>query len=525
MVGDAADELRLRDFLQIFRRRRRIIVLSVFVIVAVAVAASILQEAVYAADAKILLQPRSTESLFDSDTGQRRDPTRALQTEMEVLESQPVKDEVRKKLGTAPDIATRGVGQTDVIEIRAESPIPLRAAEVANAYATAYIEFRRKQAVDDVLAAAQQIQGKIDDLQRQIDGLPSGGQKDAIVAQQSLFRQKLDELHVDAALKTGGAQLVSRASVPTEPFSPKPVRNGLLAATVGLFIGTGLAFVVEYLDDTVKSKDDMARLAPSVPVLGLIPAVAGWRDTERPQLVSLSEPNSPAAEAYRTLRTSIQFLALEHPVRTVQITSASAQEGKTTTLVNLAVALARAGQRVIILCCDLRRPRVHEFFGLSNATGFTSVLLGAAPLANALQRVAQQERVWLLASGPVPPNPSELLASRRTRDVLDALRAQADIVLVDSPPVLPVTDSLVLSRRVDATLFVCNSGITTLKDAARAVELLTQVQAPLVGSVLNGVTGEAAYGYAYGYYEPDLGQNGRRRGVEPSAAPQGAKRR
>ena len=502
MGGDATNELALRDFLRVFRRRRGVIVLSLLVIVGVAVLASLLQSAVYAAKAKVLLQPRSTESLFDSDTGQRRDPTRAVQTEIEVLESQPVQDAVREQLGAAPEISARGIGQTDVIEIRAESTDAKRAADVANAYATAYIEFRRQQAVDDVLAAAQQIQAKIGDLQKQLDPLPAGPQKDALFAQQALFRQKLDELQVDAALKSGGAQLVATAPIPAEPFKPKPVRTGILAAVVGLFVGTGLAFVVEYLDDSVKTKDDMSRIAPSIPVLGLIPAVPGWRAADAPHVVSLTEPQSPASEAYRTLRTSIQFLALERPVRTLQITSPSAQEGKTTTLVNLGVALARAGQQVILVCCDLRRPRVHEFFGLDNDTGFTSVLLGKVPLTAALQPVPHQNRLSLLASGPLPPNPSELLASRRAVDVLTSLQSEAEVVLVDSPPVLPVTDALVLSGRVDATLLVCVSGATTRKDAARSIELLSQVDAPLVGTVLNGVTGDAAYGYAYdyGYY-------------------------
>jgi non-specific protein-tyrosine kinase len=524
MGGDATNELALRDFLRVFRRRRGIIVLTLFVIVSVAVVASLLQNPVYAAEAKVLLQPRSTESLFDSDTGQRRDPNRAVQTEIEVLESQPVQDAVRAKLGAAPEVSARGIGQTDVIEIRAESTDAKRAADVANAYATAYIDVRRQQAVDDVLAAAQQIQGKIADLQRQLDPLPPGPQKDSLIAQQGLFRQKLDELQVDAALKSGGAQLVVPARVPSDPFKPKPVRSGLVGAVVALFLGTGAAFVVEYLDDSVKTKDDMGRVAPSVPVLGLIPAVPGWRVTDDPQLVSLTEPKSPAAEAYRTLRTSIQFLALEQPVRTLQITSPSAQEGKTTTLVNLGIALARAGQRVILVCCDLRRPRLHEFFDLPNSVGFTSVLLGKMPLTAALQRVPQQNRLALLASGPLPPNPSELLASRRTLDVLTSLQSETDVVLLDSPPVLPVTDALVLSRRVDATLLVCVSGATTRKDAARAVELLSQVDAPLVGTVLNGVTGEAAYGYAYDYdyYQADAAVrsragdgHGRRAAPEP----------
>jgi non-specific protein-tyrosine kinase len=216
--------------------------------------------------------------------------------------------------------------------------------------------------------------------------------------------------------------------------------------------------------------------------------------------VSIEDPTSPAAEAYRTLRTSIQFLGLEQPMRTLQVTSANPQEGKTTTLANLAVALARSGSTVAIVCCDLRRPRVHEFFGLENDVGFTSVLLGKVPLAGAVQEVPDQARLSLLASGPLPPNPSELLSSRRTVEVFGSLQAEYDFVLIDAPPVLPVTDALVLSGRVDATLLVAVAGATTRKEAARAVELLRQVDAPLVGAVLNGVDTEGSYGYAYQSY-------------------------
>src|SRR5215213_1650129 len=193
-------------------------------------------------------------------------------------------------------------------------------------------------------------------------------------------------------------------------------------------------------------------------------------------------------------------MGLDQPMRTIQVTSANPQEGKTTTLANLAVALARSGSTVAIVCCDLRRPRVHEFFGLNNDVGFTSVLLGKVGLAGAMQEVPDQARLSLLASGPLPPNPSELLSSRRTVEVLGSLQAEYDIVLIDAPPVLPVTDALVLSGRVDATLLVAVAGATTRKEGARAVELLRQVDAPLVGAVLNGVDSEGSYGYAYQSY-------------------------
>ncbi len=491
-------EPELRDYLVVLRRRKGVIFAAVALTVLAALVVSFLQTPVYRGTAEILLQTRGTDSLFNNMPVRLVDPTRAVQTEIRILRSEPVRAAVREKLGSAPAVSANGVGQTDVIQVSAEHTQPGSAAEIANAYATSYIDFRRKQAVDDTLAASQEIQAKIADLQREIDQAPAD-RRETLLEAQAVFSQKLDQLQVDSALKTGGAQLVTPAAVPSSPVKPRPLRNAMLALVLGLLLGVGLAFLVDYLDDSVKTKEDFNRVAPDVPVIGLIPALSSWRSKGDAVLVSVSDPTSAAAEAYRTLRTGVQFTRLDRPMRTLQVTSANATEGKTTTLANLAVALARAGERVVVVCCDLRRPRVHEFFGLTNEVGFTSVLLGKKPLSGALQEVPGQPRLQLLASGPLPPNPSELLSSKRTVEVLTSLQGDTDIVLLDCPPVLPVTDALVLSGRVDATLLVAVAGATARAEVARTVELLRQVDAPLVGAVLNGVTDEGSYGYGYQY--------------------------
>jgi polysaccharide biosynthesis transport protein len=496
-----SNELELRDYLLILRRRRNVIALATLVVVAAALVGSFLQTPVYQGKAQILLQPRGNESPFDQQTGQRSDPTRAVQTEIEVLKSEPIRAEVTRQLGAAPKVSAAPVGETDVIEVKARHTKPREAAAIANAYANAYIGFRRQQAVDDVLAASTQIQREITNLQRQIDAIrvPTVPERQALVEQQVVFKQRLSELQVDAALKTGGAQLVSPAPLPDSPIKPTPVRSGIVASAVGLIFGVGLAFLFEYLEDTIKGKDDLERATHGLPAVGLIPTVPGWKDRTRPVVVSLSDSKAAAAEAYRSLRTSIQFMGLDRPLRTIQVTSPSAGEGKTTTIANLAVALEQAGQRVVVVSCDLRRPRLHEFFGMTNGVGFTSVLLGEAPISGATQPVDGTDGLSVVVSGPVPPNPSELLAGRRTEEALAALRAQVDVVLIDSPPVLPVTDAAVLASRVDATLLVVAAGKTTRRDLHRAHEVLRQVNANLIGTVLNGVEGDSAYGYQYGY--------------------------
>ncbi|MDQ3679161.1 MAG: polysaccharide biosynthesis tyrosine autokinase [Actinomycetota bacterium] len=507
-MAEDTNQLELRDYLRVFRRRRGTIALSCLVVVAAALVSSYLQRPVYEGTAEILLQKRSTESLFDPQSGQLRDPNRAVQTEIQVLKSRPVREEVIRRLGAAPKVSTASVGQTDVIQVKAQSTDREQAAAIANAYATAYIDFRRKQAVDDVLGASTEIQRKVSQLQSQIDAT-QGSSTQALEAQKALFNQKLDQLQVDAALKTGGAQLVTPAAAPDSPISPTPIRSGVLALFVGFLFGVGIAFLLERLDESIKGKEDLERATDGLATLGLIPAVSSWRDRQRPVVVSLTEPKSAAAEAYRALRTSVQFIGLDRPLRTLQVTSPNASEGKTTTLANLAVALAQTGQRVVIVSCDLRRPRVHEFFGRPNTAGFTSVLLGDTPISSALQEL-DGDGLFLLPSGPIPPNPSELLASRRTREVFAVLQADADILLVDSPPVLPVTDAAVISSRVDATLLVATAGVTTRRELHRTHEALRQVDAPLIGTVLNGITGESAYGYQYSYTYAESDPNGRR---------------
>lgn len=528
---EAAAEPDLRAYLHVLRRRKFIIALTVAVVLAVAVVFSYLQTPRYAGVAKLLLKQSSTQSLFDSSSQQNVDPARSVQTEIEVIRTEPVQELVRQKIGSAPPVQVQPVGQTDLVTIRAVSTNPKRAALVANTYAGAYIDFRRKQALDDLSAASEQVQSKITDIQGQIDSLGSAtanlpacvdakttpdacnqrtaadatvtARRTTLISQLGLFQQRLEQLQVDSALSSGGAELVTPASTPAVPFAPTPRRNAVLAVVLGLLFGVGLAFLVEYLDDSIKAKEDLARAVPGVPVLGLIPAVAESKDAAK--VISINEPTSSAAEAYRILRTGIQFLGIDRKVRTIQVTSPNAQEGKTTTLANLAVAFSGAGFRTVAVCCDLRRPRLHEFFGLSNDIGFTSVLLGQVPLAKALQTVPDRDRLLILASGALPPNPSELLSSRRTADLLGNMLAQADIILIDSPPVLPVTDALVLSRRVDATVLVTKADTTTRKAAARATEMLNQVNAPLVGSVINGVKGESGYGnYTYRRYESDV---------------------
>ncbi|MEJ7584426.1 MAG: polysaccharide biosynthesis tyrosine autokinase, partial [Acidimicrobiales bacterium] len=402
-------------------------------VVGASVAGSMFQTSIYRSSADILLQARTTESIFD--------PTLAAlsllepPTEIRVLESEPVRRIVEQRIGSAPAVSVSNPADTHFLVVTAESPEPARAAEIANAYAQAYVDFRRQRATEDLQAAVAQLESKVDELEDEISAVePSDPARDALVRDRDLFASRIGQLRLALPQQTGGAQQSSQAVALTTPVRPTPARNAMLALVVGLVLGIGLAFLRDYLDDSLKSKDDVGRVVPGVPVLGLIPALADWKDKRSAMVISVDDPKSPAAEAYRSLRTTVQFLGLERSLRTLHVTSPSAAEGKSTTIANLAVALAGAGRRIVVVDADLRRPRLHAFFGLRQEIGLTSVLIGETTLDDAVQHVSEVPGLDLLASGPVPPNPSELLAGAKCADQLRELAERYDLVLVDCPP-------------------------------------------------------------------------------------------
>lgn len=550
MTDDSASTDRdIRHYLRTLRRRKWAVAVVALVVTAAAVALSVVQTPIYQATANLLIQEPATtanSSVFSQTNQAQTNVSVLVGTQIEIVTSRPVRDAVAKQLGSAPPVSVAEVGQTEVVAVRGSSTNPARAAQVANAWSNAYISFTRTQDINSDVATAAQIQSQVTNLQKQIDAIDAqvaaaaptdkatveanlGPQRDNLVTQQGIFAQDLDELQVNSSLRTGAAQLVTPAQAPTSPSSPKPTRNALLGLGVGLLLGVSLAFVLEGFDECVTSLNDLDESSHGLPNLALIPQVTAWKARDEARVVSIDEPRSAAAEAYRTLRTAIQFVGLDHAARIIQITSPNATEGKTTSLANLGVALANAGQRVCLCCCDLRRPRIHEFFSLDNTVGLTSVILGETSLSSAIKSVPGTDNLSLLASGPQPPNPSELLASHRAGEVIAALATLFDVVLLDCPPVLPVTDAAVLSGVADATLLVVTAGVTARREVTRAVQVLEQVHAPLIGTVLNGVTAETGGGYyrysqykPYGHYPTDAARPKAETISEPNGVKAGA---
>ena len=506
----------MRDYLQVLWRGKFIIVITTVLVVAGAFFYSYLQEKEYQSFAEMAVTPRDLNEIIPGlggsasfgGTGDGR--SNILATEILFMGNEDMRGRVQEKLGRRPEVAfVNSPEGSPIVRVIAVGSNARRVAEDANVYVQEYIAERREQTQKSLESSLNSLTATRVDLGNQLVALSADPTSNGYQAVQAQIVQTDSNIaNVNASLLAFsapdatppvGAQQLTEAKVPASPESPKPLNNALAALGIGLVLGIALAFLREYLDDTIKTKEDVER-ASGLTVVGMIPQLADWKDRSSSRLAARESPTGPTAEAYRTLRTSIQFLGLERTIRTLLVTSPAAGEGKSTTTANLAITFAHAGQRVVLLSSDFRRPRVHTFFGLSNQVGFTSVLLGETPFSEALQTVPDEPYVTVLPSGPRPPNPSELLNSRRAAEAIAALAGRFDLVLIDSPPVLPVSDSLVIAGLADAILVVARAGQTRKKGLHRSIELLRQVEAPLVGAVLNGADGGNDYGYGSEYH-------------------------
>jgi capsular exopolysaccharide synthesis family protein len=322
------------------------------------------------------------------------------------------------------------------------------------------------------------------------------------------FKKLVESLETppDKRASSVKVEVVAGPQLNEVPVSPRPVRNLGLAALLGLMIGAAAAVLRELLDTTVKTSEALQALA-SAPVLAGVPFDA---DAKGGPLMVAAGGHSARAEALRQLRTNLQYVDVDRPIKTLVVTSAVPGEGKSSTACSLAILFAEAGQRVLIIDADLRRPRVADYLGLEGGVGLTTVLAGKASVDDVLQRYGTA--LWVLPSGFLPPNPSELLGSRHMADLLDELREQFDMIIVDCPPLLPVTDAAVVAARADGALLLAKARKTTSAQVTNAVQALQSVDARLLGCVFNMVAakGPDAY-YYYDEYSSKGSGGGRRR--------------
>jgi capsular exopolysaccharide synthesis family protein len=445
----------LRFYLRVFAKRKLLVAVCVVLCAAGALGASLATIPVYQGSAKLLVVTRSTPGGgIDSAYQGTLLSQQLLKSFATMLESRATAAQALRRQPepiTPSDLEQRihaqPIEDTLLIDLSVEDTDPDRAQRLTNSVAAAFI------------AQAPSLQGA-------------------------------SALRVD---------LVEPALRPSAPVRPKTRTNLALGVLLGLMIGGGFAFLVEYLDTTIKGADDL-EAAARAPVVGTIPmfdASAG----KDPVPVS-RRPRSPEAEAFRKLRTNFSFLGVDRRSLCCVVTSALPGEGKSTVTANLALALAQAGRRVAVVEADLRKPTVHELFAMQDRVGTTTVLLEQARLSEALQRLGMEPLV-VLTSGQLPPNPSELLGSDHMRNLVDELRAANDVVLIDCTPLLPVTDPLVVSRFADGMLLVARAGVTTRDQVDAARSACDKAGAHVFGVVLNGTKANGRHrgsGYGYGAY-------------------------
>lgn len=297
--------------------------------------------------------------------------------------------------------------------------------------------------------------------------------------------------------------VIEPAQLPRVPISPKVEVNVLLAAAVGFALAVAAGLLLEYIDDTVKTSDELSEIL-DVTTLGSV----GYskRTASNKALISHENPFSPVAEGFRILRSNIQFVALDRPVKSILVTSPEPNAGKSTTAANLGVIMAQADFRTIIVDGDLRRPSMHTIFGVPNSSGLTNAIRSPATEFNGLLKETGIENLQLITSGPLPPNPAELLGSPGLPQLLQRLETMADVIIVDSSPILAVTDALVLSNQVDGVILVTRAGRSRRDMIRRTIKSLRQARANVLGGVLSGVSTRDRDGYYYHYY----GSNGHR---------------
>jgi capsular exopolysaccharide synthesis family protein len=468
----------LRDYVRILRSRWRLILLCTLLAVAAAAAATATATRQYQAQSQLFVSTADVATASTLSQGGQFAQQR-VKSYADIVNSPLVTGPVVQQLGldtTAADLAKQVTAtaplDTVLINVSVRDRSPQRAQQIADAVAD---RFTQVAATLETSASSQASPVKV--------------------------------------------SVVRRAELPLAPVSPRPTLNLALGLLVGLAVGVGAAVLRETLDTSLKGIDEVQQEL-GLPTLGTI---AFDPETAKHPLIVHASPRSTRAEAFRQLRTNLQFIDIDKPPRSILVTSSVPQEGKSTSVCNLAIALTEAGARVALVEGDLRRPRIAEYLGVEGAAGLTDVLVGRADLDDVLQPWGNGA-LLVLPSGPIPPNPSELLGSQHMDALVRQLENEVDLVLIDAPPLLPVTDAAVMSTLVTGAIIVVRAGKTTRDQARRALDSLHGVGAHVYGVVLNMVPTKGPDAYRYGYYgygyaaQERARNGGHRKADEPAAA-------
>jgi polysaccharide biosynthesis transport protein len=449
---------------------------------------------------------------------------RLSQTYASVVTTRPMAQRVIDKLGLhlsadqlLSEVKADAPANSALIYITVSDTDPGKAAQISNSLA------------DELIAASPAIQGKAADLQKaiqanvdstqaeitqtqsQIDDLTANSYRTAAQDQElQTLESRIVSLRATYAallpnLNSNSSNLltiVEPAVAPLAPSSPKTLLNVILALVLGLLVAVGIAFLVEYLDDTITSSDEVQEVT-GLPTLGVVPVMKG--DSKRKELYRLEtllNPRSAVAETYRALRSNIEFACVDDPLRTLLVTSALPKEGKTTTAGNLAIVFAQAGRRVLLVDADLRKPGVHTLFNLPNQHGLTTLFRDEAATVASVSQETEVDKLRVITSGALPPNPAELLGSKRWHAILEHLKAEADLVILDSPPLQAVTDPALLAAVVDGTIYVVHARRTRRGAVRQGYAALARSGGKILGVAMNRLKQREydQYYYAYSSY-------------------------
>jgi capsular exopolysaccharide synthesis family protein len=502
----------LRDYLRLLRRRKWVVLLALILVPAVAVALSTRQSPRYEAQAQVLLthqslaalltntqDPSVNQQLADRNATTQADLARVPTVLVATLASVPGSHLTPFQLLHSSSVSA---GQnSDLLTFAVIAKTPGLALKLATAYAGAYTDYRHRLDTAALQLARQDVGRRIAELRLNHRG------RSALAAKLAETQQQLQTLQT---LETSNATVV-KTPLRAPQVSPQPIRNGLFGLAFGVIIGLGLALLVDALDTRVRSGDEIAaRLG--IPLLGRLPEPPR-KVRARQKLVMLAEPHGRQAEAFRMLRTNLELANIDEDVKIIAVASALPSEGKSTTVANLAIAAARGGQRVALVDLDLRKPMLATFFEAVDPWGVIDVALGRVSLADALLRMnvaglldddghdvrETPSKLDVLFAGRIPPNPGEFISSRRLADILAQLRADYDLVLIDTPPMLSVGDTLALSAQLDALMLVSNLPLTRRGELHELVRTLAFARCEILGTVLTGSGAVDGYGYGYGY--------------------------
>ena len=518
--------MELRQYVTLLRKWLWLVILFTVIAAAASFVISKQSTRVYQASVTLMVNqattPTTATGYSDILTSERLATTYA-----KLLVSQPVIDETAKRLGISPKIldgaiTVTPVRDTQLLQIKVEGIIPELTTQIANTLPVVFVERNDQMQLGRVTESRIKLEEQIAstekdlaDTQQQLKTVTDDTQRTRLETSLAQYRSTYSTLvstyqqvKLAEAQATNNIVVAEPATVPEVPVRPRTRTNVMLAAIVGALLALGIAFLIEYLDDTIKTPDDVTRVSG----LSTLGAIARLKDSGEPrQLIAWLRTKAPESEAYRTLRTNIQFSSVDNPIRSLLVTSSSPGEGKSTTTANLAVVLAQTGQRVIAVDTDLRRPVLHKVFGVPNNIGLTNCLLAGENLSlEGYLQPTEIDTLLVLTSGPIPPNPSELLGSQRMHHLIDVLAEAADIVIFDSPPVLAVTDAVVLGRQVDGVLLVADSGNTREHALAQAAAELQKTGANVLGVALNRLNARRGGYYYYYYYSDEQGRQRRR---------------